>query len=85
MTVAINIVPGFNEFAKELHSAARDAYVAWRDAGRPRSGSLCSDMRRSRLRFRYTLRHCRQNEQSIRADMHAKAYLEKDMVSFSKE
>ena len=78
------IVPGFNEFAKELHSAARDAYVAWRDAGRPRSGSLCSDMRRSRLRFRYTLRHCRQNKQSIRADMHAKAYLEKDMVSFWK-
>ena len=78
------IVPRFNEFANELHSAARDAYVAWRDAGRPRSGSLCSDMRRSRLRFRYTLRHCRQNEQSIRADMHAKAYLEKDMVSFWK-
>ena len=78
------IIPGFNESAKELYSAARDAYVAWRDAGRPRSGSLCIDMRRSRLRFRYTLRHCRQNEQSIRVDMHAKAYLEKDMVSFRK-
>ena len=37
-------------------------------------------MKRSRLRFKYTLRHCRQNEQSIRANMHAKAYLEKDMV-----
>ena len=54
------------------------------DAGRPRSASLCSDMRRSRLRFRYTLRHCRQNEKSIRADMHTKAYLKKDMVSFWK-
>ena len=52
--IIIIIVPGFNEFTKELHSAARDAYVAWRDAGRPRSGSLFSDMRRSRLLFRYT-------------------------------
>ena len=52
------------------------SYTQHRDAG--------SDMKRSRLRFRYTLRHCRQNEQSIRADMHAKAYLEKDTVSFWK-
>ena len=75
------IVLGFNEFVNELHS---DAYVAGRDAGRPRSGSFFSDMKRSRLRFRYTLRHCRQDDQSIRANMHAKAYLEKDVVSFSK-
>ena len=78
------IVPGFNEFAKELLCTARDAYIAWRDAGRPRSGDLCSDMRSSRLRFKYTLRICRQNEQAIRANAHAKALLEKDMLSFWK-
>ena len=78
------IVPGFNEFAKALHCTARDAYIAWRDAGRPRSGVLCSDMRSSRLRFKYTLRICRQNEQAIRANAHAKALLEKDMLSFWK-
>ena len=35
-----NIVPGFNDFVKELHTSA---------FGRPRSGTLCNDMRRSRL------------------------------------
>ena len=38
----------------------------------------------SRLRFKYTLRICRQNEQAIRANAHAKALLEKDMLSFWK-
>ena len=79
-----DIVPGLNEFAKELHCTARDAYIAWRDAGRPCSGDLCSDMRSSRLRFKYTLRICKQNEQAIRANAHAKALLEKDMLSFWK-
>ena len=78
------IVPGFNEFAKELHFTARDAYIAWRDAGRRRSGDLCSDMRSSRLRFKYTLRICRQNKQAIRANAHAKVLLERDMLSFWK-
>ena len=41
-------------------------------------------MRSSRLRFKYTLRICRQNEQAIRANAHAKALLEKDMLSFWK-
>ena len=41
-------------------------------------------MRISRLRFKYTLQICRQNEKAIRANAHAKALLEKDMLSFWK-
>ena len=41
-------------------------------------------MRISRLRFKYTLQICRQNEKTIRANAHAKALLEKDMLSFWK-
>ena len=78
------IVPGFNKFAKELHCTARIAYIAWRDAGRPRSGDLCSDMSSSRLRFKYILRLFRQNEQAIRVNAHAKDLLENDMLSFWK-
>ena len=78
------IVPGFNEFAKEMHCTARDAHIAWRDARRPRSGALCIDMRSSRLQFKYTLWICRQNEQAIRANDQAKALLEKNMLSFWK-
>ena len=57
-------------------------YIAWRNAGRPRSGTLCSDMRRSRLRFTYALRQCNQNEKYIRADQYAKFFMNKDMTSF---
>ena len=32
------IKPRFNKFAKEIHCTASDAYIAWRNAGRPRSG-----------------------------------------------
>ena len=67
-----------------MHCTARDAYIAWRDAGRPRSGALCSDMGSSRLRFKYILRICRQNEQAIRANANAEALLEMDMLSFWK-
>ena len=78
------IVPGFNDYVKDLHSTARSDYVAWRDAGKPRSGAPCSNMRRSRLKFKYALRQCKRNEDAIRADQYAKSLLDKDMVSFWK-
>ena len=59
------IVPGFNEYVKDVHCTARYDYVAWRDAGEQRSGVLCSDMRRSRLMFKYALRQCKSNEETI--------------------
>ena len=65
------IVPGFNDYVKDLHSTARSDYVAWRDAGRPRSGAPCSNMRRSRLKFKYALRQCKRNEDAIRSDQYA--------------
>ena len=75
---------GFNEYVKDLHCTARSDYVAWRDAGKQRSGVLCSNMRRSRLMFKYALRQCKRNEEAIRADQHAKSLFDKDMVSFWK-
>ena len=57
-------------------------YIVWRNAGRPRLGTFCSDMRRSRLRFKYALRQCNQNEKSIRADQYAKSLMNNDMTSF---
>ena len=75
------IVPGFNDYVKDLHSTSRFDYVACRDAGKPRSGATCSNVRRSRLKFKYALRQCKRNED---ADRYAKSLLDKDMVSFWK-
>ena len=76
------IVPGFNEFAKQLHSEARGDYLLWKASGKPSSGLLYLNMCQSRIRFKRTLRECRQNEEIIRANAHANSLTEKDMSSF---
>ena len=78
------IVPGFNEFVKQLHSEARADYLLWKASGKPRAGLLYFDMCQSRIRFKLRLRECRHNEEIIRANEHAKSLMEKDMTSFWK-
>ena len=79
------IVPGFNELAKQLHSEARADYLLWKASGKPRAGLLYLNMCQSRIRFKRTLKECRQNEESLRANAHAKSLFEKDMTSFWKD
>ena len=78
------ILPGFNDYVKDLHSVTRSDYVVCRDAGKSRSGTPCSNMRHSRLQFKYALQQCRMNEDVIRADKYAKSFIDKDIVSFWK-
>ena len=79
----IHVVHGFNDYVKDLHySVARSDYVVWRDAAKPRSGTPCSNMRRSRLQFKYAHRQCKMNEDAISADKYAKLLLDKDILSF---
>ena len=54
-----------NDYVKDLHSVARSDYVVWRDAGKPRSGTPCSNISRSRFQFKYALRQCRMNEELL--------------------
>ena len=79
-----HIVPGFTEFAKQLHSESRADYLLWKASGKPRAGLLYFNMCQSRIRFKRTLRECRQNEEINRANEHAKSLMEKDMTSFWK-
>ena len=69
------IVPGFNEFAKQLHSEARAVYLLWTASVKPRAGLLYLSMCQSRIRFKRTLRKCRQNEETIRANAHANSLM----------
>ena len=52
------VVPGFNEYPKELHKEARSCFIAWKSLGKPRAGLCYTDMRQSRLRFKSVLKHC---------------------------
>ena len=79
------VVPGFNEYAKELHNVARSCFIAWKSLGKPRAGLCYTDMCQSRLRFKSVLKHCQRNEDSLRANALAKSYMQKDSYSFWKD
>ena len=61
-------VPSRNDFVKDLHDHARNAFIHWREQGSPREGPLALQMRRTRSRFKLALRNCRSNEAQLRAD-----------------
>ena len=79
------VVPGFNEYAKELHKEARSCFIEWKSLGKPRAGLCYTDMCQSRLRFKSVLKHCQRNEDSLRANALAKSYMQKDSYSFWKD
>ena len=78
------IVPVFNEYVRELHDIARSSYLVWRQSGKPRGDVTEGDMRTSRLRFKYALRQCQNNDEIMRADALARSLYCKDSVSFWK-
>jgi len=61
-------VPGWNAVVKEAHQAARDAFLLWRQLGRPRHGAVWNIMRKTRAKFKLLLRQCRRSEAQSRAD-----------------
>ena len=78
-------VPGWNAHVREVHAAARDAYLLWKIGGRPRQGVLYDLMRNSRLRFKHALRMCKNNKNAIIADKIADNLCNKDDRTFWRE
>ncbi|KAG0722961.1 hypothetical protein GWK47_043523 [Chionoecetes opilio] len=60
-------VPGWNEFVREAHSAARESFLEWRAGGGPRWGPLAERMRSTRARFKLCLMWCKSHEHQLRA------------------
>ena len=75
-------IPGWHTHVKELHDEARQCYVLWRDIGKPRCGALYDDMRRTRARFKLSLRHCQQHIDEMKADACANSVFDKDARKF---
>jgi exonuclease III len=78
-------VAGWNEYCRAAHSEARDAYVIWRNNGRPRQGFLFHNMKRSRAYFKLVFRKCKQDSVRQNADKLADKLLCKDDKGFWKE
>ena len=62
------VVPGWNEYVKDIHQHARETFLLWRENGSPRVGPLALLMRRTRAHFKLALRQCQANEAQLRAD-----------------
>ena len=57
--------PGWNEYVKDAHSEARDAFKLWILSSKPRHG----DVFQSRARFKIKLRQCKRDEARTRSDI----------------
>ena len=60
------------------------SHLLLKASGEPLAGLLYLNMCQSRIRFKSTLRECRQTEGTIRANAHANSLMSKDMTSFWK-
>ena len=76
------IVPGWNEQVQELHVEARHAYLTWRDVGKPRQGDVFTTMKLSRSKFKYALRKCKRDKETVIADNIAEKLCQKDSRDF---
>lgn len=77
-----SILPGWNDYAQEKHSAARDAFLEWVAAGKIRQGPEFMRMKLTRAQFKLAVRFCKQHEDRLRADAYAKSLMEKDYSKF---
>ena len=61
-------IPGWNDSVKDVHEAARDAYLLWKHSGKRRQGVVYDIMTQARSKFKYALRVCKSNTNSIISD-----------------
>ena len=75
-------VPGWNDQVEPYHNAARDAYSLWREVGKPRNGPIHDLMKQSRCKFKYMLRKCRRDKNTVLADKLAEQFHNKSDKEF---
>ena len=75
-------IPGWNEHVKELHYAARDAYLLWKHSGKHRQGVVYELMRHSRSQCKHSLRVCKNRKNTIIADKIATTLCKKDDIAY---
>ena len=77
--------PGWNEYVEEYHTAARDAFKLWVQAGKPREGPVFELKKRSNLRYKYAVRFIKRHVNELKKETLAKKLCVKDQRGFWKE
>jgi exonuclease III len=80
-----NEIPGWNDYCKQVHAEAREAFLIWIDNGRPRAGPLFKLMSTTRSKFKLALRQCKYDKTKIKADKLAERLINKNTNEFWKE
>lgn len=57
--------PGWNDHASDLHKAAREFFMIWVEAGKPKQGAIFELMKNSRARFKYAMRFLKRHEKEL--------------------
>ena len=71
-------VSGWNTYVEEKHEAARDAFLIWLGAGKPKYRYYFDAMKRTRAVFKLALRFRRNNIEQLEADAGAESHYDKD-------
>ena len=81
-----NEIPGWNEYCKQAHAEAREAFLIWVNNRRPRGGGpIFRMMIDTRSKFKLCLRQCRHDIAKVKADRLASRLLNKNTNEFWKE
>lgn len=75
-------IAGWNVYCREIHAIARDAFLAWRHLGSPRSGDAFHMMQKARGQFKRVLRQCKANKDKVAADGLAMKLLAREPKDF---
>ena len=78
------VVPGWNNYVKDKHIIAREAFLEWNYAGKPRDSPLHYWMQKTRANFKLALRYCKQHKETVSADIAAESLASKDYYKFWK-
>jgi hypothetical protein len=78
-------VPGWNDFCKQVHSEAREAFLNWVCAGKPRAGPIFLMMKKTRSTFKLSLRQCKLDKDRIKCDKLAEKLVNKNNNDFWNE
>jgi len=74
-------IPGWTDYVSHKHDMARDAFLEWIVAGKPRSGLIYLRMYRTRAAFKQAFGFCHKQNEQIKADACARSCINNDANS----
>ena len=82
---SFRIIPGWNSYVKQHYIKAREAFLDWKDFGRPQDGPVLQKMKETRDKFRKAFNECKKNEDNIRKENMLRNLKNKDYKEFWNE